>query len=194
MLTTSITLHRKPKDGSSVTIISKSVTYQISASGTETPTGTWSDKVVLTTDTKPYLWTRTIVVYSDTNSTTSYSVSYRGKDGAPGKDAVSYEILLDTDSVVLKSDTKQFETHKLGDVHFMYHQGSYIEDMTMRIIDTYSYIILYYGYEAKKDENGKPVLGSDGKPVMEYNFNSIKVRLERVCQQGFGRNSPISIP
>lgn len=85
-----------------------------------------------------------------------------------GKDAVSYEILLDTDSVVLKSDTKQFETHKLGDVHFMYHQGSYIEDMTMRIIDTFSYIILYYGYEAKKDENGKPVLGSDGKPVMEY--------------------------
>ena len=81
MLTTSITLHRKPKDGSSVTIISKSVTYQISASGTETPTGSWSDKVVLTTDTKPYLWTRTIVVYSDTNSTTSYSVSYRGKDG-----------------------------------------------------------------------------------------------------------------
>lgn len=64
-----------------------------------------------------------------------------------GKDAVSYEILLDTDSVVLKSDTKQFETHKLGDVHFMYHQGSYMEDMTQRIIETYSYIILYYGYE-----------------------------------------------
>ena len=95
----------------------------------------------------------------------SIKVTRRAKDG---KDAVSYEILLDTDSVVLKSDTKQFETHKLGDVHFMYHQGSYMEDMTMRIIETYSYIILYYGYEAKKDENGKPVLGSDGKPVMEY--------------------------
>lgn len=64
-----------------------------------------------------------------------------------GKDGVSYEILLDTDSVVLKSDTKQFETHKLGDVHFMYHQGSYMEDITQRIIETYSYIILYYGYE-----------------------------------------------
>lgn len=97
--------------------------------------------------------------------TTSITLHRKQKDG---KDAVSYEILLDTDSVVLKSDTKQFETHKLGDVHFMYHQGSYMEDMTMRIIDTYSYIILYYGYEAKKDENGKPVLGSDGKPVMEY--------------------------
>lgn len=92
MLTTSITLHRKPKDGTSVTIISKSVTYQISASGTETPTGSWSDTVVATTDTKPYLWTRTIVVYSDTNSTTSYSVSYRGKDGSPGKDAVNINL------------------------------------------------------------------------------------------------------
>ena len=86
---------RRAKDGSdgtSVTIISKSVTYQISASGTETPTGNWSDKVVATTDTKPYLWTRTIVVYSDTNSTTSYSVSYKGKDGAPGKDAVNINL------------------------------------------------------------------------------------------------------
>lgn len=80
------------KDGTSVTIISKSVTYQISASGTETPTGYWDDKVVATTDTKPYLWTRTIVVYSDTNSTTSYSVSYKGKDGAAGKDAVNINL------------------------------------------------------------------------------------------------------
>lgn len=79
-------------DGTSVTIINKSVTYQISESGTEKPTGNWSDKVVATTDTKPYLWTRTIVVYSDTNSTTSYSVSYRGKDGAPGKDAYRVEV------------------------------------------------------------------------------------------------------
>ena len=86
---------RRAKDGSdgtSVTIISKSVTYQISASGTETPTGSWSDKVVATTDTKPYLWTRTIVVYSDTNSTTSFSVSYKGKDGAAGKDAVNINL------------------------------------------------------------------------------------------------------
>lgn len=102
MLTTSITLHRKPKDGTSVTIISKSVTYQISASGTETPTGYWDDKVVATTDTKPYLWTRTIVVYSDTNSTTSYSVSYKGKDGAAGKDAVN--IILSPSELVYNAD------------------------------------------------------------------------------------------
>lgn len=77
----------------------------------------------------------------------SQRVSRKAKNGTDGKDAVTYEIRLDTDSVVLDSATKQFVTHKLGDVHFMFHKGSYMEDMTQRIIKTYSYIILYYGYE-----------------------------------------------
>lgn len=104
------------KDGTSVTIISKSVTYQISASGTETPTGNWSDKVVATTDTKPYLWTRTIVVYSDTNSTTSYSVSYKGKDGAAGKDAYRVEV---------SPSTLVFDTNENGVVDGSALSGKY---------------------------------------------------------------------
>lgn len=110
---------RRAKDGSdgtSVTITSKSVTYQISASGTETPTGKWSEKVVATTDTKPYLWTRTIVVYSDTNSTTSYSVSYRGKDGAPGKDAYRVEV---------SPSTLVFDTNENGVVDGSALSGKY---------------------------------------------------------------------
>lgn len=103
-------------DGTSVTIISKSVTYQISASGTETPTGNWSDKVVATTDTKPYLWTRTIVVYSDTNSTTSYSVSYKGKDGAPGKDAYRVDV---------SPSTLVFDTNENGVVDMSALSGKY---------------------------------------------------------------------
>ena len=103
-------------DGTSVTITSKSVTYQISASGTETPTGNWSDKVVATTDTKPYLWTRTIVVYSDTNSTTSYSVSYKGKDGAPGKDAYRVEV---------SPSTLVFDTNENGVVDGSALSGKY---------------------------------------------------------------------
>lgn len=91
-----------------------------------------------------------------------------GRKPKDGNDAVTYEIRLDTDSVVLDSATKQFVTHNLGDVHFIYHQGSYTEDITNRIINTYSYIILYYGYDPKIGEDGKPELGSDGKPVMEY--------------------------
>lgn len=78
------------------------------------------------------------------NLSASIKVSSKPKDG---KDAVTYEIRLDTDSVVLDSATKQFVTHNLGDAHFIYHQGSYTEDMSSRIFNTYSYIILYYGYE-----------------------------------------------
>ena len=88
MLTASIILHRKPKDGkdgTSVTILSTSVSYQVSASPTEIPKS-WEDSIkkVKQTDAKPYLWTKTTVAYSDNNTTTTYSVSYKGKDGTNG--------------------------------------------------------------------------------------------------------------
>lgn len=88
MLTASIILHRKPKDGkdgTSVTILSTSVQYQVSASPTEIPQS-WKDSItdVKQTDAKPYLWTKTSVAYSDNNTTTTYSVSYKGKDGTNG--------------------------------------------------------------------------------------------------------------
>nr|AFN84596.1 conserved hypothetical protein [uncultured bacterium scaffold00056] len=77
-------------DGTSVTIASKAVTYQLSDSGVTTPTGTWSGSVPTLTQGK-YLWTRTVVAYSTGDSTTSYSVSYiavDGQDGAAGADGV----------------------------------------------------------------------------------------------------------
>ena len=89
MLTTSLTLHRKAKDGkdgTSVTILSTKVLYQVSASPTDIPT-TWYDDIknAIQTDSKPYLWSKTIVAYSDNNNKTiTYSVSYKGKDGTNG--------------------------------------------------------------------------------------------------------------
>lgn len=50
------------------------VTYQASSSGTTTPTGTWSTSVPKTSASTPYLWTRTIITYTDDTTTTSYSV------------------------------------------------------------------------------------------------------------------------
>ena len=73
------------KDGTSVSITSTSVTYQASSSGTVTPTGTWQTTVPSISNGQ-YLWTRTIVNYSDGKSTTSYSVSYNGTNGTNGKD------------------------------------------------------------------------------------------------------------
>ena len=55
-------------------IKSTSVTYQIWSNGTSTPTGTWSSTPPKTTADKPYLWTRTVITYSDSTQSTSYSV------------------------------------------------------------------------------------------------------------------------
>ena len=50
------------------------ITYQIWANGTSTPSGTWVTTVPDTTADKPYLWTRTIITYTDNTKSTSYSV------------------------------------------------------------------------------------------------------------------------
>lgn len=67
-----------------VSISSTSVTYGVSASWTQQPSS-WSSAIPPTTDEYPYLWTRTVVNYTDGKSTTSYSVSHNGKDGAKGE-------------------------------------------------------------------------------------------------------------
>lgn len=62
---------------------STEVTYQIWNSGTTKPTGTWSTSIPNITDANPYLWTRTIFVYTNgTRSDPSFSVATRGTKGA----------------------------------------------------------------------------------------------------------------
>ena len=77
--------------GTSVTISSTSVQYQTSTSGTTTPTGTWENSVPNVPNGQ-FLWTKTVVNYSDGKSTTSYSVSYKGTDGQKGADAITLTI------------------------------------------------------------------------------------------------------
>lgn len=142
MLTTSITLHRKSKDGkdgTSVTILSTSVQYQVSASPTEIPQS-WEDSItdVKQTNAKPYLWTKTSVAYSDNNKTTTYSVSYNGKDGTNGtsftpkgtatgffynmSSVPSYEDGMDNDVYIVNVDDRSNPTSELPPYvcHFEY--------------------------------------------------------------------------
>lgn len=64
-------------------IKSTEVTYKIWNSGTTKPTGTWSTSIPNITDANPYLWTRTIFVYTNgTRSDPSFSVATRGTKGA----------------------------------------------------------------------------------------------------------------
>ena len=67
-----------------VSISSTSVTYGVSASGTQEPSS-WYSIIPPTTNEYPYLWTRTVVNYTDGKFTTSFSVSHNGKDGAKGE-------------------------------------------------------------------------------------------------------------
>lgn len=87
----------KGNDGTSVKITAKSVTYQASSSGTTTPTGAWVANPPAVAKGQ-YLWTKTVVTYSDGNSTTAYSVAYQGtngingQNGSPGRGVKSTEV------------------------------------------------------------------------------------------------------
>lgn len=72
-------------NGTSVSITETEVTYQVSTSGTTTPSGTWLENVP-NVPAGQYLWTKTVVTYSDGKSTTAYSVSRSGTNGSDGQD------------------------------------------------------------------------------------------------------------
>ena len=64
-------------------ISSTSVTYQASSSGTTAPNGTWTATVPAVSASQ-YLWTRTVITYSDSTTSTAYSVGMMGATGAAG--------------------------------------------------------------------------------------------------------------
>ena len=74
------------KDG--VGIVSTTITYAKSTSGTDAPASGW--------DAEPpaptmgwFLWTRTVWEYTDETVKTGYSVAYWATDGAPGDDGIA---------------------------------------------------------------------------------------------------------
>ena len=71
------------KNGTSVTVSNTSTTYQAAADGTNTPTGTWATSMP-NVPVGSYLWSKTVVTYSDGKSTTTYGVTYYPKNGTNG--------------------------------------------------------------------------------------------------------------
>ena len=69
------------KDG--VGIASTAITYQASSDGTTAPTGPWLTTIP-TVATNQYLWTRTVITYTNNTSSTAYSVGKMGANGANG--------------------------------------------------------------------------------------------------------------
>ncbi|WP_342993688.1 hypothetical protein [Lactococcus lactis] len=69
------------KDG--VGILTTTITYAGSTSGTTAPTSGWSTTVP-TVAAGSYLWTKTLWTYTDNTSETGYSVAKMGNNGTPG--------------------------------------------------------------------------------------------------------------
>ena len=70
-------------------VITDTVTqYQTSASGTTIPEGTWLDNVPAV-EQGAYLWIRTVITWSNGQSTTLYSVSRFGMDGQGSVNSVN---------------------------------------------------------------------------------------------------------
>lgn len=71
-----------------VGVQSTAVSYNTSSSGTDAPVGGWSSGIP---SVPPgfYLWTRTVVTYTDGSSSTSYTAARQGTDGEDGNDGAS---------------------------------------------------------------------------------------------------------
>ncbi len=67
-----------------VGIKSTVITYQAANSGTTAPAGTWTSTIP-STSAGQYLWTKTVITYTNNTVSTSYSVSRNGSDGLNGR-------------------------------------------------------------------------------------------------------------
>ena len=176
----------KGKDGTSVTITNKSITYQLSASGTVVPTGTWQTSPQ-TIPEGQYQWTKTSVTYSDGNKTESYSISYRGKNGSDGTSvkttstSVKYQV---GDSGTTKpTGTWQNNVPTVA-------QGKYL--WTQTIVNysdgnsTESYSVSYKGIDGSNGSNGmnaatvylyQRATSTPSKPsnTLTYTFSTTKI-------------------
>ena len=150
---------QKGQDGTSITITSKSVTYQASSSGTVTPTGTWSTSVP-TVNNGQYLWTKTTVQYSDGNKTEAYSVSYKGTNGTNGtsvtvsKTEVTYQVSTSGTTAPTGTWSTTMPTCDQGQYLWTKTYVKYSDGK-----DTTSYAVSYKGVDGEKF-SWNPLIGS----------------------------------
>ena len=78
----------KGNTGAPATLASKSVTYQVSGSGTIIPSGAWGSSIPVVSQGK-YLWTKTELQFNTGDPIISYSVGRMGMDGTGAVSSVA---------------------------------------------------------------------------------------------------------
>lgn len=99
-------------NGTSVTVTKTETSYQSGTSGTTPPSGAWSSSPP-TVAQGSYLWTRTIVTYSDGKTATSYTVSRQAIDGNDGEDAIFIVITSSNGTIFKNTDIATTLTAKV---------------------------------------------------------------------------------
>lgn len=91
-----------------VGISNVTVTYQAGTSGTTPPTGTWTTSIPSVTANQ-YLWTRTVTTYTDSSTSTAYSVGKMGANGANAQllylSASANVMSFDSNDIVVPNQT-----------------------------------------------------------------------------------------
>ena len=78
----------KGDTGKAATLVTKSVTYQVSDSGTIIPSGSWGSSIPVVSQGK-YLWTKTELRFNSGDPVISYSVGRMGIDGTGAVSSVA---------------------------------------------------------------------------------------------------------
>ena len=149
------------QNGTSVTVSSTSVTYQVGASGTTKPTGEWS-ATVPNVPNGQFLWTKTVVKYSDGKSTEAYSVSYKGTNGLNGSNGTS--VTVSSTSVTYQASTSgtTTPTGTWSTTVPSVPNGQYLWTKTVVVYSdgksTESYSVSYKGTNGINGTNGKDAI------------------------------------
>lgn len=93
----------KGDTGKAATLVTKSVTYQVSDSGTIIPSGSWGSSIPAVSQGK-YLWTKTEVRFNTGDPIVSYSVARMGIDGTGSVSSVAGVSPDETGNVTLTAD------------------------------------------------------------------------------------------
>lgn len=117
-------------------IKSTAVTYQAGASGTTVPTGTWSASIPAADTSKPYLWTRTIITYTDNTTSTSYSVGAT-PEGMVQKKKIISEINQSAEEISIKAEKISLEGLVTANQNFKVLEDGSIEAKMVSLLARY---------------------------------------------------------
>lgn len=149
------------QNGTSVTVSSTSITYQVGASGTTKPTGEWS-ATIPTVAKGQYLWTKTVVKYSDGKSTEAYSVSYQGTNGQNGQNGTSVTVSSTSVTYQVSSSGTTTPTGTWGTSVPSVPNGQFLWTKTVVTYSdgksTTSYSVSYKGTNGTDGTNGKDAI------------------------------------